>query len=310
VTVRFVATVETSLGAAEAFAYLSDLGNARNWDPAVERVRRLGGAGVGEGTAFAVRVGLVGGVHELTYRVVEWDPPHAVTFLAESAELTSRNRLTFERLSTSTQMTYSAELGLRGPARASELVSRVAFARAGERAIAGLQRVLAPAVPETLAPLAARTLSGEERAFPHDLEHPLNLLVIGFGREQRRAVEEWAPWLDELRRIGAPELAVYELAVFSARYSPLRRSIDESLAQAVGDPSERARILTLYTDLDRVAWALGLADAATIALILVDRSGRVLACERGRFDELKARRLIGGHAQRSLPMAPVPSPAA
>jgi hypothetical protein len=307
---RFQTTLDTALDADEAFAYLCDLGNARNWDPAVKHARRLGSADVEEGTAFVVRATLAGHEQELTYRVVEYDPPGAVTFVAETPRLTSTSRLTFESLSASTRVTYSTQLVWRGPLPAAELVLRVAFTRAGERALSGLQRALGPAIPETLASLAGQTLSGEQRDFPRDLEHRLNLLVISFERAQRHTVEGWTPWLDELRRVAEPELAVYELAVLSTRYSPVRRSIDESMARAVAEPSDRARILTVYTDVERATRRLGLADAGTIALVLVDRAGRVLARERGGFDALKARRLIGGQAHRGRRISPVPTPAA
>jgi Polyketide cyclase / dehydrase and lipid transport len=309
-TVRYRGGLQCSLPAAKAFEYLSDLANARDWDPAVVAVRRDAAGGVEEGTEFSVRAALGGREQELTYRVVEHDPPRAITFLAETPRVASRARLSFEVHAAGTGVTYSTELTLSDPLWASELVLRLAFRQAGERALAGLRRTLRPAVPQVLVPLCGHTLSGLPRDFPRDLEHPLNLLVVGIQPEHRWVVDGWATWLSELRRVEVRDLGVYRVAVLGSRYSPVRRSINESMARALADPADRARTVTVYTDVEHVAGRLGLHDTETIAVVLVERSGRVLARERGQFDELKARRLLGGHARHPSLRRPVPHPAA
>jgi Polyketide cyclase / dehydrase and lipid transport len=309
-TVRYRGGLQCSLPAAKAFEYLSDLANARDWDPAVVAVRQVAASGVREGTEFSVRAALVGREQELAYRVVEHDPPHAITFLAETPRVTSRVRLSFEVHAAGTGVTYSTELTPRDSLWASELVLRLAVRQAGERALAGLRRALGPAVPQMLVPLSGHTLSGLPREFPRDLEHPLNLLVVGFRPEHRRVVDGWTPWLSELRRVGVRHLGLYRVAVLSSRYEPVRRSINESMARALEDPAARARTVTVYTDVEHVLGRLGLHDAETTAVVLVERSGRVLARERGQFDEVKARRLLGGHARHSSLRRPAPHPAA
>jgi hypothetical protein len=82
--------------------------------------------------------------NELTYRIVEYDAPRAVTFLGENATVISRDRITFEEIVDGTQVTYDADLTLKGLLRVADPLLGLAFSRVGGRALAGLQRTLAP----------------------------------------------------------------------------------------------------------------------------------------------------------------------
>jgi len=50
---------------------------------------------------------------------------------------------------------------------------------------------------------------------------------------------------------------------------------------------------------------LGLAGTDTIAVLIVERSGRILASEGGGFEEQKAERLVASLAPTPSPTAPV-----
>ena len=75
------------------------------------------------------------------------------------------------------------------------------------------------------------------------------------------------------------------------------------MTRGILDASARARTITVYTDVRKVLDNLGLAGTDTIAVLLVERSGRVLASEVGGFQEQKAERLAAS-------LAPTPSPTA
>jgi hypothetical protein len=79
--------------------------------------------------------------------------------------------------------------------------------------------------------------------------------------------------------------------VLSTAYSPARWFIDGGMARGVGTASARARTITVYTDVGRTVRELGLSATDTIAVLLVERSGRVLGSELGGFDQHKAQRL-------------------
>jgi hypothetical protein len=88
-------------------------------------------------------------------------------------------------------------------------------------------------------------------------------------------------------------LSIFELPVLSLLYAPVRRLIDGGMARGVGSDAARARTLTVYGDVRTVTAALGLAGTGTITVVLLDRSGIVLAQERGAFDEAAAGRIEG-----------------
>jgi len=93
---------------------------------------------------------------------------------------------------------------------------------------------------------------------------------------------------------------VYELPVLSSVYGPARWFIDGGMRRGIPDPAARARTITVYTEVRKVADNLGLAGTETIAVLIVERSGRVLASEVGGFEKHKAARLAAA-------LAPTPS---
>ena len=91
--------------------------------------------------------------------------------------------------------------------------------------------------------------------------------------------------------------------MLSSAYGPARWFIDGGMTRGIPDAAARARTITVYTDVRKVVDNLGLAGTDTIAVLLVERSGRVLASEVGGFHEQKAERL-------GASLAPTPSLAA
>ncbi|HLJ02224.1 MAG TPA: SRPBCC family protein [Solirubrobacteraceae bacterium] len=147
---HYRASIDVQQPPEEIFAYLSDFSTTREWDPSVVEAERLNGEAVGEGTEFRLVAEFLGRKNELTYRIVEYDPPHAVTFLGENATVISRDRITFEPAAAATRVTYDADLALKGPLRLADPLLALAFNRVGDRALAGLRRTLSPAHPQSV----------------------------------------------------------------------------------------------------------------------------------------------------------------
>jgi len=139
---RYRASIETRWTPEEAFAYLSDFSTSAEWDPGVVEADRVGTAPVGEGTEFRLVAEFLGRKTRLTYRVVEYEPPRAVTFLGENATVVSQDRITFETIPTGTRVSYDADLRLKAPLRLADPLLALAFNRVGDRALAGLRKVL------------------------------------------------------------------------------------------------------------------------------------------------------------------------
>jgi len=287
---RYRAALDTPREREDVFAYLSDCSTTQEWDPGVVEAERLNDGAVGEGTEFRLVAEFLGRKTALTYRIVEYDPPRAVTFRGENATVISDDRITFEAVDEGTRITYDADLALKGPLRIADPLLRLAFNRVGDRALAGLRNKLAPTRPGELSPLSGRSLEGRSYELPGDLAKPYNLLVVAFRREQQAVVDRWLSWLIELEQ-RRPDVAVYELPVLSSTYSPVRWFIDGGMTRGIPDPAARARTITVYTDVQKVEENLGLAGTDTIAVLVVDRGGRILAREHGGFEQEKAERL-------------------
>jgi len=128
----------------EAFAYMADLGNFVEWDPGVKAVRQVEGSGGGPDAVFDVTVVAPGPDLTLRYVTEEHDAPHNLLVVARSSVFTSSDRITVEPDGTGSLVTYDADLRLNGVLRVGDLGLRLVFGQIGNRAAAGLRRVLGP----------------------------------------------------------------------------------------------------------------------------------------------------------------------
>ncbi len=140
-----MATYETSLSSPiepDVLAHdFVDMRTFTRWDPGLERVELVEGAGPGVGTVYDVRAsGLT-----LRYSTAEADleaPVKVIRFVADGL-LTSDDIITIEPNGAGSTIVYRAELGLGGPlALLGSLLDPLlgfAFERIGDRAATGLR---------------------------------------------------------------------------------------------------------------------------------------------------------------------------
>lgn len=139
---RYVTTVRSAKTPREAFAYMADLRNFAEWDPGVKAVRQVEGSGGGPDAVFDVTVVAPGPDLTLRYVTEEHDAPHNLLVVARSSVFTSIDRITVEPDGTGSVITYDADLSLNGVLRIGDLGLRLVFGQIGDRAAAGLRRVL------------------------------------------------------------------------------------------------------------------------------------------------------------------------
>ena len=139
---RYVTTVRSAKTPREAFAYMADLRNFAEWDPGVKAVRQVEGSGGGPDSVFDVTVVAPGPDLTLRYVTEEHDAPHNLLVVARSSVFTSIDRITVESDGTGSVVTYDADLSLNGVLRIGDLGLRLVFGQIGDRAAAGLRRVL------------------------------------------------------------------------------------------------------------------------------------------------------------------------
>ncbi|MCY7297897.1 MAG: SRPBCC family protein [Ilumatobacteraceae bacterium] len=135
---RYVTTVRTEQTPAEVFAYMADLRNFAQWDPRVKKVVQVKGAAGGVDAQFDVAVSGT----TLRYITTEYEPDTNLLVVAKSRALKSTDRITVVADGATTLVTYDALLELNGLLGLADPLLRLAFGRIGDRAAAGLRRVL------------------------------------------------------------------------------------------------------------------------------------------------------------------------
>ena len=138
---RYVTKVRTRRSVADAFAYMADLRNFAEWDPGVRNVVQVEGNGAGPGAVFDVTLSGRRGT-TLRYRTVEYSEPSGLLVVADTSLLRSTDRITVRADGDATVVTFDADLSLKGPLQLAAPLLAVVFRRIGDRAAAGLRRVL------------------------------------------------------------------------------------------------------------------------------------------------------------------------
>jgi len=128
-----------------------------------------------------------------------------------------------------------------------------------------------------------QTLSGSAFVLPDELDGPVGILVVGFTQ---KAGSNTKPWIERLRQdfTRADGFAVYPIAVL-AGVPPLFRPFALGSIRAGVPTEERGRFLIV--DHDESAWRslAGYQLPDDPYIIVIDKTGAVLAREAGRFDE-------------------------
>lgn len=141
---HYITTVSTSLSPEAAFAYMADVRHFADWDPGVTRAVRVQGDGLSVGSAYDLTV-KAGGTSIMRYVVKQMDAPRRLLLVAKTTFFLSEDEIRVEPEAQGARVTYDATLSLNGPLKCFDPFLHLAFQRIGDRAAAGLRRVLASA---------------------------------------------------------------------------------------------------------------------------------------------------------------------
>jgi hypothetical protein len=142
---RYRTTVESTKSPEEAFDYLAEFSNAREWDPGIVEAADLTGDPVGPGSRFRLVSRFLGRRVPLEYRIIEYDRPTRVVLAADEASIRSTDEIRFVATKGGTRITYEADLRLKAPfGTFMDPLLALAFRRIGARAAAGLREALNP----------------------------------------------------------------------------------------------------------------------------------------------------------------------
>ena len=113
---RYRTTIQSKKSPEEAFDYLADFANAREWDPGVVEGENLTGQPLGQGSRFRLVSRFAGRRVPLEYQITAFDRPRRVVFQADQAAVRSTDEIRFDAVDDGTSVTYEADLRLEGPA--------------------------------------------------------------------------------------------------------------------------------------------------------------------------------------------------
>lgn len=123
---------------------------------------------------------------------------------------------------------------------------------------------------------------------PQDLEGQLNILLLSFEREQQPAADSWVPVAKQLEASHG-DLRHYQLPVFTRENFLYRWWLNSSLRSDMPEGESRKTTIPLYLNRPAFLTDLQISTDKQIAVLLVEKNGRVLWRTTGEAtDEKKA----------------------
>jgi carbon monoxide dehydrogenase subunit G len=135
--------IRTALPIEEAFTYLADFANSEEWDPGVDRARRIGDGPVGVGARYELGVRQGSRVVPMEYRISEFEPPSRVVLVGTGSGIEAIDEIRFERRGDETVVDYTADINLTGLLRLVQPFLGGTFRKIAENASDGIERTLA-----------------------------------------------------------------------------------------------------------------------------------------------------------------------
>lgn len=140
-------TISSPRSPEQVFDYMATFSNVTEWDPTAAEAHPIGDAS-GAGARFHVLVRWLGREFPLEYTTTAYERPRRVVLRAEDGNTISEDTITVEPSGGGSEMTYDADLRLKGVMRFIDPLFGIAFKRLGDNAAAGLRRELGrPAEP-------------------------------------------------------------------------------------------------------------------------------------------------------------------
>lgn len=144
---HYVTTVASPASADQVFAYLADFSTIAEWDPGVREAHLLSGEPARTGAVYRVVTSTLGVAVPLDYTILECEPPSngfagRVVLEADTSDFRSYDVITVVPKSKGSEVTYDADLALKGIRRPFDPFLRLAFRVIGDRAAAGLARAV------------------------------------------------------------------------------------------------------------------------------------------------------------------------
>jgi carbon monoxide dehydrogenase subunit G len=127
----------------DVFAYVADFANSAEWDPGIVSATRTDHGPLGVGATFDLVARFMGRDLATTYRIAEYEPPERLVVVGGTSNFTSTDEIVVRPIDEGVAVDYTAVFELDGLIRVAEPFLRRTFGTLADKAVAGLQRVLA-----------------------------------------------------------------------------------------------------------------------------------------------------------------------
>jgi NAD(P)-dependent dehydrogenase (short-subunit alcohol dehydrogenase family) len=268
--IRLRETIEVARPIDEVFAYVSNFGNAEQWDPGVADSRKACTGPIGVGTVFELRVRFGPRSIPMAYAIREFDRPRRVLLEGKSDSVHALDDIGFVATPRGTRITYTADISLLGAFSAVEPFLKGALDSVGRKAVRGLRAALSEAAPP---PARSRLTDLQDCLIVPGL---LGFTNVGYLWHKR----SWKPLAVSLRdrtvvvsgaTSGLGQAAASQLAELGARVILVGRNPDKA--------EDTRREIIAATGNDNVAVALAdlslLADVRKLARKLLETEPRI-----------------------------------
>lgn len=139
---RIVRRIEVPTPPDDTFAYVADFSTTEEWDPGIDRARRLDEGPIGLGSRFEVISNFGGRRLPITYTITAYEPPARLVLVGEGTTFRGIDEIRFSPAGDGTRIDYVADLQLKGLARVLEPLMRSRFEKVGDDGMDGLRRTL------------------------------------------------------------------------------------------------------------------------------------------------------------------------
>ena len=140
---HYEVTIASPLSQQEAFDRMATVERFAEWDVGVTSSEQIEGDGPGEGSVYLLKVkGFVGGDVPLKYETTAFDAPNRFVVVADAKSLRSDDVITVVPDGDGCQVTYAADLKMKGVFALINPALGLVFNRIGDKAVAGLRPFL------------------------------------------------------------------------------------------------------------------------------------------------------------------------
>lgn len=133
-------------------------------------------------------------------------------------------------------------------------------------------------------------LLGEKFNFPSDFAASYNAVILAYSQEQQSDVLTWIPLLKQAEA-DFSGIRYYELPTLPEFNVAARAQLDRWMIEGIPDEDTRARTITLYLDVAAFNNALDIENTKEIQILLVNKEGKVVWQQQGRFSQSKGENL-------------------